>query len=133
MRFGIAMFAALILCGIAQPATAQQGRKQVTVNAQLTIPDILILEEGASQTLQVDGKQLTRTTVYVTANRQWSLTVEPASPDSVRRIQLSGQNVAAPTRTQGRNGNAMPVEVEVEWKQKPTDATAPIIYNLAAH
>src|SRR5688500_5275784 len=123
----VAITAAFLAFGVSAPAAGQRQLAQVTVTARVTIPDFLSLTEGETTTTrQADGTMLSRTTVYVTANRTWALTVkaEEITPLELRAlneaVKVAGVNQGAGTaQTHGANGNAIPVLVELIWKSGP--------------
>ena len=112
-------------------ANAQQ-LATVTVEARITIPDFLSLQQGSiTETTRADGTKSRTVTMYVKANRAWSLAVKPVS-STEKRTDLQIRVVEGAVT--GRAGNQIPVVFEISW-----DAAAPpppdnsIQYVLAAN
>lgn len=106
MRLWLVFFAVLLFGSTAE---AQQLAEVRTV-AHVRVPDFLILNTGdvSEQTLP-DGKQVRRVTLYVTANRAWTL--------AVARLCTSDCTEAAykVSSSEGKAGNAQQIVVEYVW------------------
>ena len=121
MRTKALLFTATFLAMTAAAAQAQQGRAQVELRANLTIPDVLLLAEGArSEVVAADGRLVTRTTVSVKANRGWSLGLTAADIAEIDELRVNGV-LTDPRRAlvHGRNTNAHEVTLEIKWKAAP--------------
>lgn len=109
--FGV-LFAIMIT-----PCHAQQlAQARLTLNLQ--IPDFLALRVDDAASVTSDNTK--RVVVYVSANRTWQLTVDPACGSACKTLRWHVVS-AAPntnvhdTRVVGRNGNEMPVVIEYQW------------------
>lgn len=121
MRIKAAIVTATFLAMSAVAAQAQQGRAQVELRAQTTIPDVLLLSEGTrTDVVEADGRVVTTTSVSVKANRGWSLGLTPADLADIAELRVNGVP-ADPRRAlmQGRNTNAREVVLEIKWKAAP--------------
>lgn len=118
MRVGPAFFAALLTALAVDAAAAQQGRSQVTIQARLTIPDVLLLAEaGRVDTVDAAGNATTRTTVHIKANRGWALGLTPADVAAIEELRVNGTAVDPRSAlAQGRNTNDHQVVLEIKWK-----------------
>ena len=106
MRFWLMFFAVLVFGSTAE---AQQLAEVRTV-AHVRVPDFLILKTGdvSEQTL-ADGKQVRRVTLYVTANRAWTLAVARSCTSDCTEAAYKVST------SEGRSGNAQQVVVEYVW------------------
>jgi hypothetical protein len=96
------------LAAFGSSAPAQQSA-EVTVIAQVRIPDFLNVQVGAvTESTLEDGQHLRRVTLHVTANRSWTLTVNrtQASNGSDAKVKLS--------KSEGKRGQHT-VVVEFRW------------------
>lgn len=132
MRFAIITFAALI--GLPGAVLAQSGKAEVHTVATVRIPDVLHLQASSTSELtDAAGRSVTRAGLRVTANREWVLTLGSNAIDQVEQIVVGGQVLNGAAIAAGRGGNAIPVELEIHWKQRPATATpAQVVYHLAA-
>jgi len=108
------------------PVSAQAGVAQVRVNAVVRMPDVLQLMPGRTETVVEADEVVTRTTVYVSANRAWNLTA--MVDGQVTKVRMEG-DPARGVRTSremqsasGRNGTRIPVVVEY---RRPVNAAEP--------
>ena len=108
------------------PVSAQAGVAQVRVNAVVRMPDVLQLMPGRTETVVEAHEVVTRTTVYVSANRAWNLTA--MVDGQVTKVRVEGdpaQGVRTSREMQsasGRNGTRIPVVVEY---RRPVNAAEP--------
>lgn len=118
---------ALAFMLLVTPCSAQE-LAQARLTVTLRIPDFLSLRIGNTATAATETSR--RVTVYVSANRSWQLTVDPACGIACKTLRW--HVVSAPvntsvndTRVIGRNGDEIPVVIEYEWDagQTPPDAT----------
>jgi hypothetical protein len=151
-RNGLFLMMLLAFAGVSR-ARAQQasgiGHASVTVIAQLTIPDLLVLsavpgtdkakQDGAFQ--QMDGAL----TLYVSANRNWRLVMDGrsaadlawrAASSSARVRPASADFVGADSQVevaQGRSGTALPIRVDYRWASSSASTQVPpVVYSLTA-
>lgn len=106
----------------AAPAAAQQFAR-VTVSAQLAIPQVLTLRSGAVTETTANGTRTRSTTLYVTANRNWVLSVFRNCQSTCGRLQARIVNSDRVTTAdfpagttsilQGRSGSSIPVTIEL--------------------
>lgn len=104
--------------------SAQAGIAQVRVSASVRMPEVLQLDAGGTHTIRVADEVVTRTTVYVTANRAWNLTAL-VSGEGVSQVRVEAdarhgvRAHADATTASGRTGTRIPVVIEV---RRPADA-----------
>ena len=113
------------LVAFGSSAGAQQ-LAEVAVIARVRVPDFLNVQvAGISETGLRDGKQVRRVTLYVTANRQWSLSVVRMCASSCSNVEVSA------TAFSGSRGKTS-VVVEYRWERgEPAPALNEFHYALA--
>jgi hypothetical protein len=130
MRIKFLLLTAALAALTATATEAQEGRRQVTIQAQMTIPDVLLLSEGnRTDAIDATGRAVTTATVQVKANRGWSLALTAADIAAIEQLRVNGV-VVDPRRAvaQGNNTNAHQVVLEIKWKATPSK----LQYDLSA-
>lgn len=109
MRIRLFLIASLLL---ASPVAAQELAR-VETTARVRIPPLMTLESGeTSADTLIDGHYLRTVTLYVSANRSWSLQVQRHCPDSCEGI------VYRVSRPAGRAVNGQAIVVEYSWRSE---------------
>lgn len=118
----------MLVVGFAvRPVEAQTGIAQVHVNATVQVPEVLRLVQGGTETVEEGDEVVTRSTVFVTANRAWTLSARVQGSD-VSDVRIGGDrrlevSTAADVRgVTGRHGNSIPVVVEI---RRPASSDVP--------
>lgn len=100
----------LALLSLASPSAAQQLAR-VETTARVHIPQFMTLESGGtSADTLIDGHYLRRVTLYVSANRSWSLLVQRHCSKPCEGIEYRV------SRSAGRAANGEAIVVEYSWR-----------------
>ena len=153
MRRTLKALSFICIAAAVLPAAAegQRALAQVTTHARLTIPDFMKLDRGAVISREeAGGVVVTTSTVFVSANRAWSLTVEvPRSDRRVESAHVVGRDhgtarvggsdrLASDRGTTGVRGDTradrVPVVVEVRWRRDSSGSEPPVLaFQLGAN
>jgi hypothetical protein len=124
------------------PAMSQQIAR-VTVSAQVVVPEIFTLHRGTvSDGVTANGERTRQTSLYVTANRSWVLSIWRACGSTCDRLQvrvMDGARAVTPFISagttaimRGEPGSAIPVTVELLWDEPlPAPDPSELAYLIA--